>query len=443
MNEQVKRYIQGAFWILVYLVVVLAPLFALLLAPVPKARGFWREFSVALGFAGMSMMGWQFALTARFRRVKAPFGSDIVYFFHRQISLVSFVLILAHPLILFVTAPDTLQLLNVVTAPWRARAGVTALVALIILITISLWRQKFKLHYDEWRISHGILAIAAVALAMAHIVGVGHYVGTPWKRALWIGYGATWVGLLAYVRIVKPWRELRHPYRVEQVIQERGNAWTLAIRSDGHKGITFSPGQFAWITIWDSPFSDREHPFSFSSSAARPERLEFTLKELGDFTARIRDVKPGQVVYLDGPYGGFSIDQRPYAPGYVFIAGGVGITPIMSMLRTLADRDDRRPLLLIYANKAWKTVTFREELKFLQAQLTLQVVYVLEPPPDDWREERGFINADILERYLPEDWGRYEYYICGPEPMMNAVEKTLRQLRVPLYRVHSERFNLV
>ena len=149
MNKTVKLYLQGAFWILVYLIVTLAPLFVLLLGPVPAGRGFWREFSVALGFAGLAMMGWQFGLTARFRRVKDPFGSDIVYFFHRQISLITFVLILAHPIILFVTSPETLQLLNIFTAPWRARAGVTALLTLVVLIAISLWRKRFKIHYDQ------------------------------------------------------------------------------------------------------------------------------------------------------------------------------------------------------------------------------------------------------------------------------------------------------
>jgi len=443
MSERVHLYLRGAFWILVYLVVTLAPLFVLLLGPVPAGRGFWREFSVALGFSGLAMMCWQFALTARFQRVKAPYGSDIVYFFHRQISLVTFVLILAHPLILFVTLPETLQLLNVFTAPWRAQAGVTALLALIVLIAISVWRKKFKIHYDQWRVWHGVLATAAVALAMAHIVGVGHYVDTPWKRALWIGYGAIWVGLLAYVRIVKPWLELKRPYRVEQVTAERGNTWTLALRPEEHAGMTFKPGQFAWLTIWDSPFLDKEHPFSISSSAARPDRLEFTIKELGDFTARIKQVQPGQVVYLDGPHGAFSVDRHPHVAGYVFIVGGVGITPVMSMLRTLADRGDRRPLLLIYANKNWEAVTFREEIESLPNRLNLSVVHVLQEPPPDWKGETGFVTTDILRRYLPAEGRRYEHFICGPEPMMNAVEKHLSQLGVPLARFHSERFNLV
>lgn len=443
MIKGVKLYLQGAFWLFVYFLVTLAPLFVLLLGPIPEARGFWREFSVALGFAGLAMMGWQFALTARFRRVKAPFGSDLVYFFHKQISFVAFFIILAHPIILFIISPDTLQLLNLTTAPWRARAGVTAFVALFALIAISVWRKKFKISYDRWRVWHGLLAVAAVTLAMTHILGVGHYVGTPWKRALWIGYGIAWIGLLFYLRIIKPWLELRRPYRVDQVRPERSNTWTIALHPDGHKGIKFSPGQFAWLTIWDSTFSDKEHPFSISSSAERSEQLEFTIKELGDFTARIKQVQPGQSVYLDGPHGAFSIDRQPTAPGYVFIAGGVGITPIMSMLRTLADRGNRRPLHLIYASRDWENVIFRDEIQELQTRLDLRVTHVLQYPPEDWEGASGFVTLELLKQSLPEKLGEYQYYICGPEPMMNAVEINLSKLGVPLTNFHSERFNLV
>ncbi len=443
MNEKTKRTLQGAFWITVYILVTMAPLFLLLVGPTPAGRGFWREFSVALGFAGLSIMGWQFALTARFQQVKAPFGSDIIYFFHRQISFVAFAFILAHPLILFITSPDTLQLLNLFTAPWRARAGVTAVVAVTALIAISVWRKKWKIDYDWWRRWHAVLAVIAVTLAMVHMLLVGHHVDTPWKRALWIGYGVIWLGLLVYYRLVKPYLELRRPYRVVEVRPERGSAWTLAVRPDGHKGFRFSPGQFAWITMWVSTFSDREHPFSLSSSAEREDVLEFTIKELGDFTARVKEAVPGQPVYLDGPHGAFSIDRQPGSAGYVFIAGGVGITPMMSMMRTLADRGDRRPLLLVYANRNWESVIFREEIEALQPRLNLRVVHVLEQVPEGWQGEKGFVNADILRRHIPEDRESYDYYICGPEPMMNAVENTLSQLGVPLTRFHSERFNLV
>lgn len=429
----------------VYLALTLAPLLILLLGQRPPGRALYRDFSVALGFAGLAMMALQFALTARFRFLKAPYGSDIVYFFHRQISLVAFVLILAHPLLLFVFDPQTLGLLNVFSAPWRARAAVTATLALIALVLISIFRKQWKIEYTQWRIWHGFLAAAAVGLGLVHAVLVGYYINTPAKQVLWVGYGLFWVGLLVWVRVIKPLILLRRPYVLEEVRPERGSAWTLVMRPDGHRGFRFQPGQFAWITAGSSPFADAEHPFSISSSAEDPQRLSMTIKALGDFTRTVKDLKPGQRVYLDGAFGAFSVDRHPHARGFVFIAGGIGITPMMSMLSTLADRGDRRPLWLLYANRDWESVTFREELEALKQRLDLRVIHFLETPPADWQGETGFINAEKLARLLPPErtQNMYEMFICGPKPMMDAVEKALVEIKVPMGDFHSERFDMV
>ncbi len=440
-----RRILQGIFWVVVYLALTLAPLLILLVGQRPPGRALYRDFSVALGFAGLAMMALQFALTARFRFLKAPYGSDIVYFFHRQISLVAFVLILAHPLLLFVFDPQTLGLLNVFSAPWRARAAVTATLALIALVLISIFRKQWKIEYTQWRIWHGFLAAAAVGLGLVHAVLVGYYINTPAKQVLWVGYGLFWVGLLVWVRVIKPLLLLRRPYVIEEVRPERGSAWTLVMRPDGHRGFRFHPGQFAWITAGSSPFADAEHPFSISSSAEDPQRLSMTIKALGDFTRTVKDLKPGQRVYLDGAFGAFSVDRHPHARGFVFIAGGIGITPMMSMLSTLADRGDRRPLWLLYANRDWESVTFREELEALKQRLDLRVIHFLEDPPADWQGETGYINAEKLARHLPPERAQnmYEMFICGPKPMMDAVEKALVQIKVPMGDFHSERFDMV
>jgi predicted ferric reductase len=438
-----KRVLQGIFWIIVYLLLTLAPLFVLKIGPTPEGRGFWREFSVALGFCGLAMVMLQFILTARFRRIKYPYGSDIVYYFHRQISQVAFALILAHPIILFIVKPDTLQLLNLLEAPWRARFGVTGLVMLFLLVGLSVYRKKLKFHYDEWRITHGLFAVAAVVLSMAHILGVGYYISTPLKQALWGGYGVFWVGLLLYVRVIKPWMEYRRPYEVTEVKAERGDAWTVTLRPVGHGGFRFQPGQFAWLTLRSSPFADQEHPFSISSSSEQTGSIAFTIKNLGDFTATVKDIQPGEPAYLDGPHGGFSIDRHPHAPGFVFIAGGVGITPMMSMLRSMAERGDPRPAILLYGSNTWDAVTFREELDELSKRMNLRVIHVLAKPPEGWPGERGFITLDIIRSHLPPASARYEHFICGPDPMMNAVEKALRAHGVDWGDFHSERFDLV
>ena len=99
-------------WIIVYLLFILAPLFALLVGSHPPARDFWTEFAVALGYSGLAMMGLQFGLTARFRYVTEPWGEDVIYHFHRQISLTAVGLVIAHPLILFAVQPELRAPLN-------------------------------------------------------------------------------------------------------------------------------------------------------------------------------------------------------------------------------------------------------------------------------------------------------------------------------------------
>jgi ferredoxin-NADP reductase len=137
----------------------------------------------------------------------------------------------------------------------------------------------------------------------------------------------------------------------------------------------------------------------------------------------------------------FSIDQDE-GPGFGLLAGGVGIAGLISTLRTMADRADVRPVILFYANRDWGAATFREQLEDLKDRLDLTVVHVLERPPDDWTGETGYITTDVLSRYLPTGYRRFQYFICGPDPMMDAVESALIALDVPPERVHTERFDM-
>ncbi len=441
----IKKTLQGIFWILVYILFTLAPVLILLFGPTPPGREFWRDFSVAIGYCAIAMWMLQFVLTARFKIIKAPYGSDVVYYFHKQISIVAYFLALSHVLILFIFSPKLINLLNFFTAPLRARAAVLSVIAVSALIFTSIYRKKWRIEYNRWRIWHGILAIAAVSFAFAHIYLAGYYLNTLLKRELWIIYSLFWIGLIFYVRVYKPWVLIRNPFLVDEIKPERGGTYTLVLKPKQKKVFRFQAGQFAWLTANNTPFSDAEHPFTIASSAENMETISFTIKELGDFTSTIKSLVPGQEVYVDGPYGAFSYERHPHAKGFMFIAGGIGITPMMSMLRSLADRRDKRPLVLVYANKNWEGLTFREEIQNLQKVLNLKVIHVLENPPEDWVGEKGFINAGIIKKNLPENLSpnTWEVFICGPLPMMNAVENLLPAAGVSIGDFHSERFDLV
>ncbi len=433
--------VRAVLLVVFYLFLVLTPLLLASLGAGPR-RGFVLELSVALGFVGLAVMGLQFALVARFHAVSAPFGQDAVMLFHRQMGYVALALILAHPVLLFMIGFDPARLLNPVTAPWPTRFGLLALVGLIVLTAISVWRQPLRISYEVWQLAHGVLAVLVVSAALVHIFLTGYYVDQPWKRLFWLAYSLSLIGLLVWVRIVKPIQLNRRHWRLRRVIPERGKTTTLEIVPEGHPGVVFEPGQFAWLTIGNSPFAFTRHPFSFSSSAERTEDIQFSIKALGDFTKTVPDLPPGQRVYIDGPFGVFSPD-RWEGPGFVLIGGGIGVTPLMSMLRTFADREDVRPVYLFLGNPSREEITFREEIEALKERMNLTVVHVLSRPDESWSGERGRIDIELLGQYLPLQYRRFRYFVCGPPGLMDAMQTGLPLIGVSEDRIHTERFEFM
>jgi predicted ferric reductase len=431
--------VRAVFWVLAYLGVVVAPLvFAAIGASTP-GHGFWTNFSVALAFVGLAMMGLEFVLVARFKPVAAPFGMDALLQFHRQIGYVGLAFVLSH--VAISTRWEAVTPGNFIRAPALVWFGVLAVVALVVLVGTSVWRRRLRLSYELWHAVHTMLAVVAVLGALVHVYFVDEYVNELWKRLLWGLMTAAFISLLVWVRLIKPRVTRRRPWHLERVDTERGGTTTLTLSPPDNARFRFDPGQFAWFSFGRSPYSLTLHPFSFSSSAESDE-VEIAVKALGDFTSRVHELEPGTTVYVDGPHGVFSMDQDD-GPGFGFIAGGVGISGLISMLRTMADRADVRPAILIYANGDWDRVAFRDELERLEQRMNLTVAHVLERPPEDWHGEAGFVTAEVLSRHLPRGYRRFQFFICGPAVMMDAVENALVELDVPDERIHTERFDMV
>lgn len=437
-----RTYAWGCLWLVMYAVAVTLPMLLTLLGILPESRGFWIEFGVLLGFVAMSVMGLQFLLTGRFRKVGWPFGIDTILQFHRQIGIVALVLVLGHPVVLVLADPQYLSYFDPRVNFPRAVALVTALIATSLLIVLSLWRTRFRLSYEWWRLTHAGLAALVILIGLTHMLQVGHYVAGEWRQMLWVAFAIGTIFLLAYVRLVKPWKMRKRPWRVTEVRPERAESVTLVVEADGHPGMPFRGGQYAWITLGTTPWSLQQHPFSISSSASRADRIDYSIKPAGDFTTFVTGLRPGARAYLEGPYGRFCLDDE--VEGGVFLMGGIGITPAMSILRTLRDQQDRRPHRLIYGNTNWEEVIFREELDELRRELNLEIVHVLDDPPAGWQGESGYIDADLLRRRVSDLRGRnVEYFVCGPEQMMDLVEQALLDLGIPNEKIRSERFQMV
>jgi predicted ferric reductase len=438
MNKFLKRIIAIA----VYLLPIFLPLIILLVFPPLGKREVWRDLSVAMGFVGLSMAGLQFLPTARISFFSDVFDMDQIYTFHHFTSVLSVLLVFLHPVILLVNNPYTLLLLNPLTAPWRAQAGLIGLAALVLIAITSVLRKEIKMDYNIWHGLHDVLAIAIAIFGIIHIVKVNYYMSSISMKIAWVLEVCIWALTTIYVRVIKPIQISKRPYRIDQIVEEIPNTWTLTLKPVGHPGLDFNAGQVAWININSSPFTLHRNPFSISGSAHKKEELCFTIKGQGDFTNSIGELQGSEKVFIDGPFGNFSLaDQRTKA-GLVLLAGGIGSAPVMSILHTLSDKKDQRPVYFFYGNYDYENIIFIKEIKKLQKSINLSVFHVLEKPSKKIKSEVGFITRELLNRELPENRKDLFYFSCGPLPMIAAIEKHLRDLGIPRGQTTSEKYEM-
>ncbi|HUF49113.1 MAG TPA: ferredoxin reductase family protein [Vicinamibacterales bacterium] len=407
--------------------------------PFVQPRGFARDLSVAFGYLAFALLLLQFALVSRLGPVSRPFGADALMQWHRGVGFVALLLVVAHPLLL----PGVSW--NPLSGPTALQTGAIALWATVLIVLTSVGRRRLRLSYEVWQVLHLLLACAVAGTAAWHVLAIGGYSSTAAVRWTIAGYLALFAGLLVRYRMVRPLRLLSRPWCV--VSNERIGYRTrlLRVRPVDHDGVRFLPGQFAWLVTGRSPLWSGQHPLSIASSATMDQAgaIEFAVKALGDWSEMtVPTLRPGGRVWVDGAYGGFT--PAPDATdGLVLLAGGIGIAPMRSILLTLRDRGEERPIWLFYAAADWTRIVFREEIEALERDLNLRVCFVLERPDADGSAERGYLTREILERYLPDDRTGFDYFVCGPVPMMDAVEGALRSLGVPNARIHTERFQMV
>lgn len=422
-----------------YGVVVLAPLTLIAGAMKPGAQGTLVVFADVLGFVALSLLALQVVVSGRWAGTTRSFGLRPVLSLHRQAGMAVLVLVVVHVVVLLLDDPTRLALFDPRTAPPRARAGVLALLGLVALAGTSVWRRRLRVSYERWRGVHLGCTALVIAAAFAHVVWVDAYTSLPVVRWSVLALVLAAAVALFWTRVARPYATVLRPYRVLEVRRERGDAVTIELAADGHDGLRFAPGQFARLRGADCMYGMGDHPFSLSSSAQRPHRPEFTVKALGDFSASLADLRVGTEVLVDGPHGE-GVHEARAVRGRILLAAGIGITPALSVLRTAAERGERRPILLLYGSRHWAAVTFREELDELQRQLHLRVVHVLSRPEPGWRGERGRLGEELVRRYAPRDVAGWSALVCGPSAMVAEAASALQRLGLPRTAIQAEGF---
>lgn len=394
---------------------------------------------VAARFTGMAaamLLMLQFALSARIRLLDRIFGLDRLLRAHRHVGATAGALAVAHPALL-VAAGDSP---NPFGDAGRT-LGSVAIVLIVLVIMTSIWRGLLRLPYEMWRRGH-YAAFAIVAVVGAHSLMLGSDLVTGWARWFWIGCLAAYVLLFVWVKLVRPAIIRARRWNVDDVQQVTYDTWHLTLSPRDGRLLRQMPGQFAFLTLHRQRGPVEQHPFTISTPPTSDGRIGFTIKRSGDFTNTIGETRPGDTATVEGPFGLFShLARCPDVDPLVMIAGGVGITPMLSMLRWMAAHSDRRRIVLIWGNKTEADIPFRDEFEQFAERLPGLVIHHVLSEQDDFAGERGFITRELLGRLLPADALAGHAFVCGPAPMMKPVTGSLRALGVSRARIHTERFS--
>jgi predicted ferric reductase len=366
---------------------------------------------------------------------------DVTMRFHQVMARTAVAFAIMHPFF-YQGAPsggqrpwDPTRQLTITTDLADLSTGIAAFLLLPSLALLAIGRTQLGYKYETWRLIHGVGALLIALLLLHHTVYAGRYGSQPVMIWVWVAMTGIAIGSLMYVYLLVPLLDKARAWQVISVNRLTPKQWQVTVKPDGHSGFDFKAGQFAWLNVGHSPFSIKENPFSICSAPAGRPEVSFMIKELGDFTRTVGRIKPGTIAYLDGPYGSLTVEGRD-EPGVALIAGGVGLAPLLGILRQIRLTGDRRKVKLIYGNRVVDQIAYREELD------AENVTYVLSEPPEGWRGETGFIDAALLDRVFSSDeFSEWAFAMCGPAIMMDTAEDHLLARGTPAHRILSERFD--
>ena len=300
-----------------------------------------------------------------------------------------------------------------------------AMILLVVLVIVALNR---KIAYSRWRPSHKLMGLVYLAV-------IGHFMTAPgvfFERFSPSGLMlilAAVIGVLAFLYSVFGMnRRTALAYSIEAV-NALERATEMVLKPIGQP-LKHRPGQFAFVEIEGKGWSE-PHPFTISSAPGE-DRLRFTVKVLGDWTRKVReDLQPGGKAKVRGPYGLF--DTSKGGTKQIWLAGGIGLTPFLSMIRAMEPNDERQ-IHFVYAARNRDEAIFLDELEARAAELGNVTLVPL------FSDEGSFARVDMMKAKLPDPLDTYDYFLCGPRPMIDGLIKGLRKEGVPRARIHTEAF---
>lgn len=412
-----------------------------------ESSSMWYQFGAAkaslragkmIGIAAGLLLLLQLPLAGRLTSLDRIFSLPGLMRQHRWHAWASMVLAVTHPLCILL--PE-----GTLTIPWELRywpewVGAGLLFCVVAQVTASCWRRSLGIAFHVWLPLHRMVGWLIVGLLIVHVLYVSESFSEPGlPRTMTMVAAVLCLGLWLWVR-TGWWRARRQRFTVSRVGVTGADCTSVVLTPTTPSSFSYAPGQFAYVSFRSPAVSAEPHPFTIASTPSRPERLQFIIRACGDGTRRLSRLSPGDTARVQGPFGRFGHLFTAGNRALILIAGGIGITPMLSMLRFMADRGDERPVTLIWSNRSRDHVVVAEEMEALANQLTgLRYVPIFTRQGAKGNHARRLDRA-MLAALLDESSRNAAVFVCGPVGMMRQTTADLKALGVPARSIFTEAF---
>lgn len=391
-----------------------------------------------VGLHAAVLMLFQLLLVARLPWLDRRIGMDRLTVWHRWLGFTLLWTIVTHALLVVLGyakldgTPAVKTFFALAGVP-ASLLGMCAALIVVAVGVVSARSVRRRLRYETWHGVHLALYLA-LGLAFVHqLLETTTFNSSPFAKLYWWVLWLFAFGALVAGRIVLPlWRNAQHEFQVVEVVPESDDVVSVHITGRNLDRLPARAGQFC---IWRFPGHNHwwlANPFSLSA-APDGRTLRLTARAVGSTSAGLRHVPAGSRVFVEGPYGAFTSLQRT-RPGSLLIAGGVGITPIRSLLE---EEEPGGDVVVLYRARSEADAVLLDEVRALTedrgGQLHLLTGRTGDGPSPFEPDNLLALVPDITER---------DVFVCGPPAMTTAVLNALRALKVPARQVHSERFGL-
>jgi predicted ferric reductase len=414
MIKSLKNYMGLLFILLIFLLNTIfwftaTPLFD---QPLESTIGQWQGANIILGFTVV------FFLATKNRFVVFLFnGLEKSYKYHRVIAMISFLLIFVHAQFSNLIWSNFIQGL-----PLSGREmGLLARNLFIVLIVLALLAKYMK--YEHWRLIHRLMVIPYLA-AVYHAFTLSSYPLLDFSfLSIWMIFMAG-IGTFSSFYMIFMYRYTAFPFKGKIISVHRINETVTELEVSLEQHYIFETGQFTFIKIKDKPFNHVPHPFSISG--VKNHHLLFTIKALGDFTKDIYHyLKENQSIEIAKPFGHMTFNT--HKDTQVWIAGGIGVTPFLSHLRTT--KDPHQTIRLYYSVNDQKEAVHLDLLDELSNKLPNFSYQLIES------NKTGFLSVDQIDFKDDPD-----ILMCGPRPMALSLAKAIKK-KTPKLHLTFEAFS--